>query len=144
MKVKCFHCARITYGEGDGDSPLLDGVEEAPGTYQDADVFVCSNCGAVNRVKRTGAEGIERPAVQGADPLTRSAMRDGIISILTSLYPRRTGYNGGLLAPIREPNPDLFMSVLTELEAEGVIEYNDTQIAMRLSDRFIKQNQGVR
>jgi hypothetical protein len=71
-------------------------------------------------------------------------MRQGIISILKSLYPRRTGYNGGLLAPIRDLNPDLFMSVLTELETEGVIKYNDTQIAMRLSEEFMKQNQGVR
>ena len=66
-------------------------------------------------------------------------MRDGIVSILKRLYPHRTGYNGGHLAPVRDLDPDLFMSVLTELENKGVVEYNDTQIAMRLSKQFIEQ-----
>lgn len=68
-------------------------------------------------------------------------MRQAIIVKLKSLYPTRTGDNGGHLAHIRDPNPDLFFSVLNQLEMEGIIEYNDTQIAMRLSESFVKRSE---
>lgn len=74
-------------------------------------------------------------------PSNEPEMRDAIIAVLKNLYPTRTGYNGGHLAPVRDPNPDLFFAVLHELEQEGIIEYNDTQIAMRLSDKFLKENE---
>jgi len=147
VKVKCFHCGRLIPPLVRGDVPLFEeteGIEEPPAPYQEADVFVCPHCGAVNRVNRAGLKEMQATAGEKTEPLSRSGMRDGIISILKSLYPRRTGYNGGLLAPMRDLNPELFMSVLTELETQGVIEYNDTQIAMRLSEEFMKQNQGAR
>ena len=68
-------------------------------------------------------------------------MREAIIATLKRLYPTRTGYNGGHLAPIRDPNPDLFFAVLHKLEMSGIIEYNDTQIAMRLSESFVNDNE---
>jgi hypothetical protein len=36
------------------------------------------------------------------------------------------------------------MQVLGELEQEGIIEYNDTQIALRLSKRYLAAAQGTR
>lgn len=60
-----------------------------------------------------------------ADCPTRESMREGMISILKRLYPHRTGYNGGHLALVRGRDPDVFMSVLTELERDGIIEYNE-------------------
>jgi hypothetical protein len=66
-------------------------------------------------------------------------MRENIIKALRIFYPGHRGYNGGYLAPVRDPNPDLFMNVLTELEREGLIEYNDTDIALRLSQKYFKE-----
>lgn len=79
----------------------------------------------------------EKSSPEIHSPKDATEMRQSIISTLKRLYPMRTGYNGGHLAPIRDPNPELFFNVLHQLETEGVIEYNDTQIAMRLSEKFI-------
>jgi len=144
MKLTCSKCGQPRHAAAPETLPPFEGIEEAPALYREGDVFVCSHCGAVNRLDRGGPKETQAIAGEKTEPLSRSGMRDGIISILNSLYPRRTGYNGGFLAPMRDLDPDLFMSVLTELEGQGVIEYNDTQIAMRLSEEFVRRDQGVR
>jgi len=105
-----------------------------PGAPYGGVEHVCPNCGAKNQIDQSVAS---EPAFAYGKPGDEKAMREAIISILANLYPTRTGYNGGHLAPVRDHNPDLFFSVLQQLETEGVIEYNDTQIAMRLSDEFM-------
>jgi len=81
--------------------------------------------------------GIEEVQIE-EDIHPEKAMRKNIIQALKSFYPRYRAYNGGYLALVREADPDLFMRVLTQLEQEGIIEYNDTQIALRLSDKYMK------
>ncbi|MDP1808287.1 MAG: hypothetical protein Q8L35_01985, partial [Actinomycetota bacterium] len=81
--------------------------------------YICPNCGAKNLIDQNVAS---EPALDYDEPRDEKAMRKAIITILKKLYPTRTGYNGGHLAPIRDPNPDLFFAVLQQLEIEGVIE----------------------
>ena len=106
----------------------------------------CRFCGAVNTIPANTASTTElqpEPAQTGSGDVTEETMRGNIIRALKTFYPRYRGYNGGYLAPVREPNPDLFMRVLTKLERNGIIEYNDTQIALRLSETFMKRPQEV-
>lgn len=111
-----------------------------PDALYGAGEYVCPNCGAKNQIDQNVAS---EPALDYGKPCDEKAMREAIISILMNLYPTRTGYNGGHLAPIRDPNPDSFFAVLQQLEIEGVIEFNDTQIAMRLSEKFMQGREAL-
>ncbi len=137
MKPKCSACGRDLELE---QTLAREWVGEDAPSYGDTELVTvrCGHCGALNHVRKSE---LEASGVAEAPPklMTRDTMREGIISILKGLYPHRTGYNGGHLAPVRDLDPDMFMSVLTELENEGIIEYNDTQIAMRLSGQFMEQ-----
>lgn len=129
-KRVCHVCRHI---EGDNKDFKNNLLREAGTPYGEVE-FICPNCGARNRM----GEGTEDTDSTRAAPRDEKEMREAIISTLKRLYPTRTGYNGGHLALIRDPNPDLFFQVLHELETEGVIEYNDTQIAMRLSEKSMR------
>lgn len=130
---KCLSCqASLPHPFGAADSPLPYGSEETL-------LFTCPYCGAKNKLRL--AEIQSEQSEEKFVPATPDEMRTAIIDILKRLYPGRTGYNGGHLAPVRDPNPELFFAVLSELEKERIIEYNDTQVALRLSPIFI-ENRG--
>lgn len=131
-QVNCKQCDFIF--NGDAGACEANQVRDPSASYGGVE-YVCPNCGAKNLLDQDVAS---EPALNYGKPRDEKAMREAIISILANLYPTRTGYNGGHLAPIRDPNPDLFFAVLQQLEVEGVIEYNDTQIAMRLNDEFMQ------
>ncbi len=133
---ECFQCGEV----------LAENVKDGVSSYgkiQEAMIVKCIHCGAENRIETYEKETViaTQKAKQGVDvEMTRETMRQNILKALKTFYPGHRGYNGGYLAPVRDPNPDLFMNVLTELENEGLIEYNDTDIALRLSEKYFKEH----
>lgn len=145
MQWPCKLCGQPLFGDAARLCEFL-GVREQPPKYaEDAEmaVFQCPHCGAKNEFGKADLSQMFRDAHKArlmAKPLTKKIARDEILKILRRMYPTRTGYNGGHLAPVRDVNPDVFFEVLSELEKEGVIEYNDTNIVMRLSDTYMKEH----
>ena len=149
VKLKCAQCNRVLSVERQKKQlHLFDRVkEESPSAYGSAIRIKCSYCGAINTIDR---QAISAPNVDPQEQqnacvaITKEVMRENIMKALKHFYPRYRAYNGGYLAPVRDRDPDLFMQILTELEQEGIIEYNDTQIALRLSEKYLKSCQEVR
>ena len=147
--MKCSHCGK-TLSPARSRNPQHSGAGQigesrpAYGNMANKTITIkCRSCGAINVIADDlfSLAPVEQEAPQSPAVLTREVMRRNIIVALKAFYPRYRGYNGGYLAPVRDPDPDLFMSVLTELEQEGVIEYNDTQIALRLSQKYFDTRQ---
>ena len=128
VKVRCTQCGAIFPRE---EKPEVSPgrVRETASGYNNRKsktvIVRCPHCGAVNIVDEEMLNNMKREAESlpcFAGPVNRETMRKNIITALEHFYPRYRAYNGGFLAPVRDPNPDLFMKVLTDLEREDLIK----------------------
>lgn len=109
--------------------------------FQEEKIFKvqCPHCGIYGSYteSRLKSEN-EKASLILNPPQNRKEMKEAIISVLKRLYPRRTGYNGSHLEPLDTHNREMFFAALRELEEDGLIEYNDTDIFMRLTDKYFE------